>query len=77
MTNAPKTNAEGFTLALAFYVKKNGRTFGAKTLMASELGVSSQVVDGWDGKGIPNRHVRKLSALTGIPPLHLKPDPFE
>jgi hypothetical protein len=75
MTKAPKTNADGFALALAFYIDKNGRKFGAKTLMARELGVSVHVVDSWDGVGIPRRRLAIVSEKTGIPVEHLRPDP--
>lgn len=75
MTKAPRTNAEGFALALAFYVEKNGRKHGAKTLMAKDLGVSVPVVDSWDGVGIPRRHLENVSAKTGIAMGFLRPDP--
>lgn len=75
MTKTAKTNADGFALALGFYVDKNGRKFGAKTLMAKELGVSAPTVDSWDGVGIPRRHLENVSKKTGIPVEQLRPDP--
>lgn len=72
----PETNAEGFELALAFFIEKNGgRKYGAKTLMATELGVSRAVVDSWEGVGIPRRHLENVSKKTGYPTTTLKPDP--
>lgn len=74
MANA-KTNADGFALALEFYITKNGRKHGAKALMARELGVNGPVVDSWEGVGIPRRHLAKVSEKTGIRIDLLKPDP--
>ncbi len=75
MTSAPKTNADGFALALDFYVERHGRRHGAKSLMARDLGVSRAVVDSWEGVGIPRRHLEKVSQKTGIAIGLLKPDP--
>lgn len=75
MSKSPQTNADGFALALAYFVKQNGgRKYGAKTLMATAIGVSRAVVDSWEGVGIPRRHLATVSGITGIAMTLLRPD---
>ena len=77
MKNIPKTNADGFALALDYFVKQKGRKFGAKSLMAEAMGVSRAVIDSWDGVGVPRKHLKKLSEITKIKPEYLRPEIFK
>lgn len=44
----------------------DGKRHGAKSAMAKALGESRAVVNAWERNGIPQRHIPKLKALTGL-----------
>jgi hypothetical protein len=57
------------------YKAEHGRSIGALTWFATELGITKQTVDNWGKRvGIPQRYVGDVAGLTGLKPLQVRPD---
>jgi len=65
----PKTNRQGYDLVLSAFG-------GNVSKMADTLRVSRQILYVWREKGIPTKRVREISTITGLPPEHIKPNPY-
>lgn len=72
MTKTPKTNVDGYNLALTFF--EEGKTHGAQSRMAVALGVSRAVCEAWRRNGIPAKYIPKLKKLTGLTGRQMQPE---
>lgn len=78
MVKSSQKPKSGFALVLEFYEKKAKETgaSGVKTLMASDLEVTRQIVHVWAKKGIPITYRDKLCKLTGLTKEQIWPEIF-
>lgn len=56
---------------------KVGHEHGARTWLATKLGVSRQSLDNWGKSGFPRKFVPKVAKITGLEPAVIRPDTTE